>query len=70
MKITIPAKFRTAFYWLVVIVAAGITIATGFDVIPAEAVERGVYVGGLILGFLGSILALVNISPDKPSDPE
>lgn len=65
MKIEIPAKFRTAWYWLVAIVAAGIVVATGLDIIPTEAVERGVYVGGLILGFLGSILALFNISPDK-----
>jgi hypothetical protein len=65
MNITIPAKYRTAFYWLVAVVAGGVTIATGLDIIPTEAVERGVAAGGLILGFLGSVLALFNITPDE-----
>ena len=68
MKISIPAKFRAAFYWLVAIVAGAITILTGLDLIPAEAVERGVYVGGLVLGFLGSVLALFNVTPDPQVD--
>lgn len=65
MNITIPAKYRTAFYWLVVVVAGAVTIASGLEVIPVEAVERGVTAGGLILGFLGGILALRNITPDE-----
>jgi len=65
MNISIPAKYRTAFYWIVAVVAGGVTIAAGLDVIPTEAVERGVAAGGLILGFLGSVLALLNITPDE-----
>lgn len=66
--VKIPAKYRTAWYWIVAAVAAGASVAELVGVVPADAVEQGLALGVRFGAILTALLALFNIKPDNDSE--
>jgi hypothetical protein len=68
MQITIPAKYRTIFYWatgivsFLSIVLAGVGAAFGF--VDVDAIQKGATAAALVMGVLAPILALFHVTPD------
>jgi hypothetical protein len=63
--VNIPAKYRIAIYWIVLVGSAGFVVGSGFGVIPQEAIDRGVAAGLQLVSLIGAVLALRNITPDE-----
>jgi hypothetical protein len=57
----VPAKYREGIYWAVLISTVFVGVLSAFGAIPQDAVIQ-------IVTVIGALLALKNITPDKPAD--
>lgn len=59
----IPAKYRTALYWVTAAVMALATLGTAVGIIPAGAIERGVDAGTQMLTLVAALVAVTHVNP-------
>lgn len=62
------ATARKVVYWATLLVVVLASLGSAFGIIPVEAVEKGGAVAALLLTAVAPILALLNITPDKPKE--
>jgi hypothetical protein len=61
----IPAKYREAVYWVVLVCTVVVGVLSGLNLVPQDAVVRGGETVLQLLTVIGAILALKNITPDE-----
>jgi hypothetical protein len=64
----IPAKYREAVYWVVLVCTVIVGVLSGLGLVPQDAVVKGGETVLQIVTVIGAVLALRNITPDKPAD--
>lgn len=62
----VPAKYRQAVYWVVLVARVVLGVLGGLGLVSEDAVAQS---GGIVLELVtifSAVLALKNITPDKP----